>query len=306
MPGLVFLLAGCGGPAGWLDCSGAGEVDGNFRETNSGALTFKHGLAWRGPDGGYSVLFTDDPLLAEAGRFSPDPERETNLAAGMLGALIVGYRFKPDGAYREHFTMGSSTSSGWSGADIGRISLQDDCLRGDVRLDHYGAGAFALPSIHPEQNLAMLGETLEIDTRPEPTASPAPLQSGAAPTIEDASTAWVAVHAQLMATDRAVALQALDFSPLVAARLAQDARIGAALDRVRSQCPDPASARLDEYGDVVGESRPAPGIVLEGTALTTAVGTDAVLRLCYVMKRNGEYIDQCFPLTEDCSKAVAR
>ena len=299
---LLLAGAGCGQRAAWLDCSGAGEVTGEFSETNSGSLTFRHGLAWRESSGDYSVVFTDDPLLAEAGRLSPDPGHEATLAAQMVGALLVGYRFHPDGSYREHFTAGRSASSGWSGADVGRIEIEDtDCARGSVRLDYGGGGAFALPLIDTEQNATVLAQSVELDTRPEAQAPDTATDAADAHAHDDALATWTAVYAQLKHPDGSQALQALGFSPGAAARLAQDARVRASLDRVRRQCPDPATARLDEYGDVVGESHPAPGIVLEGTALTE---TGPVLRLCYAMVRNGENIAQCFPFEEDCSGAA--
>jgi hypothetical protein len=286
-----------------MDCSGTGEVAGSFSEINSGSLTFEHGLAWREADGAYSVLFTDDAVLAEAGRASSDPEYETGHVATMLGELVVGYRFDADGSYRERITLGSSTSRGSSGADSGRIALQTDgCVRGDVHLDYYGDGSFALPLIQPEQNRRMHGQALEVDSRPEPAPPARAFTADKVPSDEDPLEQWRAVYIQLSASHPAEAMGALNFSPGVAVRLATDARARAALERVRSQCPDPARATLDEYGDVVGEARPAPGIVLEGTALTSLSETGAFLRLCYVMKRNGEYIDQCFPFSEDCSR----
>lgn len=301
---LVLLLAGsgCGYRAAWLDCSGTGEVTGQYSEINSGSLTFRHGLAWRDSSGGYNVVFTDDPLLAEAARVSPNPGYEITLAAEMVRALLVGFRFHPSGNYREHFTAGTSTSSGWSGADIGSIDIEDDnCARGYVMLDYNGDGAFAVPLVSPEQNAAVLAQSVELDTR---TETQAPDTATAIPSpAEDALATWATVHAQLMHPDVSQALQALDFSPASAARLAQDARVLAALDRVRRQCPDPATAGLDEYGDVVGQSHPAPGIVLEGTALTAMDGDGPYLRLCYAMQRNGASIEQCLPFIEDCSGA---
>lgn len=298
-----LAMAGCSGPSARMDCSGVGEVAGSFNETNSGSLSFEHGLAWREPDGGFSVLFTDDELLAEAGRASPDPEFETGHAATMLGQLLVGYRFHADGSYREHITLGSSSSRGWNGADRGRIALQaDGCARGDVHLDYSGDGSFALPLMQPEQNEIMNGQPLEIDFRPEAAPPSGASETAAWPGEEDPLEQWRAVHERLSSTHPVEAMGALNFSPDVAVRLATDARARAALERVRSQCPDPANATLDEYGDVGGESRPAPGIVLEGTALTSLSETGAFLRLCYVMKRNGEYIDQCFPFSQDCSR----
>lgn len=294
-----LLAAGCSGPSASLDCSGAGEVSGSFRETNSGALIFRHGAAWQEPDGAYSVLLSDDPVLADTARAAAAPEYETALAADMLGALVVGYRFAPDGTYREYITFGSSVSRGWSSTDRGRLDVHDDgCVRGDVSLDDYGAGGFALPLARPEHEAAWPGLDVEIDTRPEP----APADPAHAPPPEDPLAQWTAVHAQLSAADPAHALQALNLSPGAAAVLARDARIRAVLDRIRRQCPDPATARLDEYGDVGGPSEPAPGIVLEGTALTSLADTGPFLRLCYVMARNGESIEQCFPLSEDCSR----
>ena len=67
-------------------------------------------------------------------------------------------------------------------------------------------------------------------------------------------------------------------------------------------CRRTSDARLDEDSDVIGPSPPVPGLVLDGTALTSLTETGAFLRLCYVMTRNGDSIEQCLPLTEDCSK----
>lgn len=302
---LLLLGSGCD-QSGWLDCSGVGNVAGSFRDSSSGSLTFRHGVAWREPDGAYSVLFTDEPLLAEAGRVSPHPAYEMGFAAEIVDALLVGYRFTPDGSYRDRFTAGRSTSSGWSSADSGDIAVDaSGCVRGDVQLDGNGDGAFALPLTSPEHNAAMLVEALEVDTRSEAAMSAASLAADAAPAAEDPLAQWNDIHAQLMASDPAFALQAMNFSRDVAARLASDARVLAALERVRHQCPDPASASLDEYGDVIGLSRPAPGIVLEGKALTSLGENGAFLRLCYALQRNGEPIEQCFPYKEDCSRAVA-
>jgi hypothetical protein len=296
------ILLGTLGLLALADCSGVGEVVGSFSETNSGALTFGHGLAWREPDGSFSVLFTDDPVLAEAGRASPDPEYETGHAAEMLGELVVGYRFGSDGRYAERITLGTSLSRGSSGADSGRIRVKaDGCARGDVHLDYYGDGSFALPLLQPGHNRHLHDQALERDMRPE--AAPAATEPAAVPDEEHPLAQWSAVHARLHAADPAAAMQALNFSPPVAATLARDARALAALARVRSQCPDPASATLDKYGDVGGESRPAPGVTLKGTALTSVSESGAFLSLCYVMQRNGEYIDQCFPFSEDCSRA---
>lgn len=301
LPAALLALAGCGSAS--MDCSGDGEVAGGFSDSSgTDTLTFRHGIAWRAPDGPYGVLFTDDPVLADAGRVSPNPEYEIALAAQMVGALLVGYRFHADGTYHQYFTVGGRVSSGRSGADRGRIAVDDDgCARGDVQLDDYGDGAFALPLIDPERNAAMLVESVERDTRPEADGTDGDTVDESAPFLPDALAEWTAAHATLMLPDPAQALQSLNFSPGTAARLAQHAGVLAALERVRRQCPDPATATLDAYGDVIGASHPAPGVVLHGTVLMTGAGA---VRLCYAMQRNGGNIEQCFPMQEDCSGAM--
>lgn len=299
----LLLVSACGGKSAQLDCSGTGEVSGSYSETNSGSLSFLHGLAWREPHGDYIVLFTGDPTLAAAGRSSPNPEYETGHAAQMLGELVVGFQFEPNGKFRERITLGTSTSRGSSGADRGRITLQaDGCARGDVQLDYYGEGSFALPLIQPEQNGRHLTQALEIDSRPEAAITHLPLEHHEWPGDDDFLGQWSLVHAQLSSADPVEALGALNFSPAVAATLARDPRALRALQRVRSQCPNPLSAALDEYGEVSGASQAAPGIVLHGTALTSLSDNGAILRLCYVMQRNAEFIEQCFPFTQDCSQ----
>ncbi len=71
---------------------------------------------------------------------------------------------------------------------------------------------------------------------------------------------------------------------------------------MREQCPDPRSASLNEYGEVVGASTPGNGPRFNGTGQASLGMDGPVIGNCYVMQRDGEYIDQCFPLTTDCAK----
>jgi hypothetical protein len=290
----LIPLTGCGKYSDALDCSGPGETRGSYKNVNDGELDFEHGLAWRNGGGGYTILFTRDTVLAEALRLSPEPDWESARIGELLRELLVGFQFHPDGKYHQRITLGTSTSSGWSGADKGSIKLDSDgCLRGDVVLDYYGAGHFALPLIEPPPT----GSTaVEYDPRPErdtarPPQSPEP----------DALTEWSRTWTRLQSAHPVIALQTLGFSSAVATRLVDDKRALAALARVRGQCPEPATARIGEYGDIEGPANPKPGMVMNATGDTEVSPLGETFIKCYVMQRDGEYIDQCWPLTTDCT-----
>lgn len=303
--GSALLLQGCGAPSLGLDCAGSGQVSGGYREANSGNLEFKRGLFWGDSGLGYKVLFTDDPLLAEALRASPDPAREAPIAADMLHVLLVGYDFHPDGKYRQHFTWGTGKSSGWSGADVGHVDIDDQgCARGDVRLDSPGSGHFALPLLHPERLEVASKTAVEVETgvrRQRPA-----LTAGAAVVDDDPLARWRLAFARLNDPHPANALRSVGFSAAVAAQLSAHPKALKALERMRGQCPQPATAKLNEYGEVVGESRPKSAasrsqVVLSGTATATVGADGAFIDNCYVMQRDGQWIDQCWPLSADCT-----
>ncbi len=306
----IFLIGGCSGPSAGLDCDGAGSVRGRYSEINSGTLEFAHGLFWGDDVQGYKVLFTGDSLLAEALRASPDPGREAPMAARMLQVLLVGYEFGPDGKYRQHFTFGSGNSSGWSGADRGAVKIDGKgCARGDVHLDHPGDGHFALPLLHPEHIAAALNSDVEIGGA-TPGVATAAGGSGRDEAV-DMLEAWRAAYSRLHDAHPASALQTLGFSAPVASALAAHPGAKQAVERMRTQCPDPATASLNEYGEVIGEARPTPvsakagvpmaATVLSSTAVVSNGGNGAVIDNCYVMKRDDESIEQCWPISADCT-----
>ncbi len=290
-------LIGCGKLSDALDCSGAGETRGSYKSSNNGELDFEHGLAWRNTDGTYTVLFTRDTVLAEALRVSPEPEWESARIGEVLRELLVGFQFHPDGKYHQHITLGTSTSSGWSGADKGSIKLDaDGCLRGDVVLDHYGAGHFALPLIEHQPSVTTGNAAVEYDPRPERDAA----RTGQG-TEPDALAVWSQAWARLQSAHPVTALQTLGFSQAVATRLVDDKRALAALARIRGQCPEPGSAKIGDYGDIEGPAHPKPGMVMGASGSTEISPLGEVFIKCYIMQRNGEYIDQCWPLTTDCT-----
>ena len=288
-----FLFSASCSNSNALDCTGDGSVAGSFSEINTGTLKFAHGVAWGNPVQGYRVLFTEDPVFADALRASPNPAEESELIARVLGELVIGYEFSADGVYRQHLSMGTSTSSGSSGADLGRISIDDQgCARGDIHVDHYGDGSFALPLLRPNPAAG----DIEMDDRPESV----PRINTTA--TDDPLAAWRTAYSRLSDLHPTSALQAIGFSASVAARMAPDPRAQAALRRMRDQCPSPASAELDEYGDVVGIAWPHAGVMLGSTADAAFTGDGAVIENCYVTTRNDQSVEQCWPLISDCSK----
>jgi hypothetical protein len=287
-----ILLTGCGQPSDVLDCSGTGTARGHHEEANSGKLDFKHAVAFALGDG-YTVLFTDDPTLAELMRNSPAPEHEAALAGSMFNRLLVGFRFDAAGQLTEHLTLGNSTSSGTDGSDRGAMTADTDgCARGDVRRKYYGNAYFAVPLAHPERRGAELA--VEYGTDSSATI--------AAASDDDPIARWTTAHERLTNLHPVTAVQAMGFSASAATVLAADPRTQDVLERVRTQCVDPAQATLNEYGEVVGPSISHHGIVFQSTVVTETSGSGEFLANCYVMHRNDEALEQCWPLRTDCSK----
>jgi hypothetical protein len=290
-----LLLAGCGQPSGMLDCSGHGTARGSHEEINSGQLEFKHAVAFA-LGSGYTVIFTDDATLAELMRASPSPEYEAALAAAMLDRLLVGFRFDAQGQLLEHLTLGNSTSSGTDGSDRGAMTADTDgCARGDVRRKYHGNAYFAVPLAHPEKRGAALAVEYGDATNAAMPASP----------DDDMLARWRAAYARLTDLHPVTAVQALGFSAPAAAVLAADPRTAAVLERVRTQCANPARATLNEYGEVAGPSLSHDGFVFQSTVVAETAQDGAYLANCYVMHRNDEALEQCWPLKQDCSKVPA-
>lgn len=284
---LVLLLTGCDRASGLtLSCEGQGNAHGRFDNVNIGSLDFRHVVAF-GRGHGHSVIFTDDPTLAEAMRASADPEATGALAARMFGRVLVGYRFDERRRLTGYFVRGKGEVEG-SGGDLrGRIRIDGEgCIRGDVRSEYDGAGSFAVRPIHPGGGWLL--------------TSAAPANAG------DALEAWSAAYERLTDSDPVVALTALGFSRPVAAVLARDVRSAAVLERVRAQCADPAQARINEWGEVVGPSPKHAGFVFEATVRASMTAHGGVIDNCFVMSRNGEWLEQCWPLSEDCKVVPVR
>jgi hypothetical protein len=294
----VALIGGCGRQlSSTMDCSGDGAVRGKYDNINDGKLEFKQGAAWRNGNGGFTVMFTRDPVLATALRASPDPDSEAARLGQVLGELLVGLQYHPDGKFEQRITRGTSTSSGWSGADEGRAAMDEQgCLRGDAKLSGYGFAHFALPLLAPEEIAATIGSGVEADSRTRPSPTVASVDGEV-----DALTRWSAAWTRLNQTHPVTALQAMGFSSPAAAALADDKRALAALKRMRGQCPQASTASVNEYDEVVGDSHPRPDIVLNGTGTASIGPQGGVIDNCYVMKRNDQYIDQCWPLSQDCT-----
>lgn len=290
-----LLLAGCGQPSDALDCSGHGTARGSHDEINSGQLDFRQAVAFA-LNGGYTVIFTDDATLAELMRQSPSPEHEVARAGAIFDRLLVGFRFDGHGQLLEHLTLGNSTSSGSDGSDRGAMTADTDgCARGDVRRKYDGNAYFAVPLAHPERR----GAELAVEYGPATNASMPAFPD------EDLLARWRAAHARLTDLHPVTAAQALGFSASAAAVLAADPRTQNALERVRTQCVDPAQAILNEYGEVSGPSPSHDGVVFQSTVVTETGSDGEYLANCWVMQRNDESLEQCFPLHTDCRKVPA-
>jgi hypothetical protein len=286
-------VLGCGEPSDAFDCSGDGTARGGYEEINAGELRFEHAVVF--PQGeGHTVLFSDDPVLAEVMRHSPDPESEGAMAAKMFGRLLVGFRFDAGGQLGEHLTRGTSTSWGTDGSDRGAMRIDaEGCARGDVRMSHNGAGYFAVPLSHPERLEAMAAVEL------------GPASNAAVPAEvaeDDLLARYARAHARLMDGHPVNALEALGYSTGAASVLAADPRSDGVLARMRSQCVDPRTARVNEYGEIIGPSPQQDGLVFQGTVVTQSTSAGEVISNCYVMGRNGQNLEQCWPLETDCAK----
>ena len=289
------LLAGCGQPSDVLDCSGHGTARGHHDEINSGKLDFKHAVAFA-LDGGYTVIFTDDATLAELMRQSPSPEHDVALAGAMFDRLLVGFRFDGHGQLLQHLTLGNSTSWGTDGSDRGAmIADTDGCARGDVRRKYHGNAHFAVPLAHP----ANRGTERAIEYGAASNAAIPALPD------DDLLARWRAAHARLTDPHPVTAVQALGFSASGAAVLAADPRTQDALERVRTQCADPTKATLNKYGEVVGPSPSKDGFVFQSTVVTESSSDGEFLANCWVMQRNDDALEQCWPLKTDCRKTPA-
>lgn len=289
---MPLLLAGCGQPSDVLDCAGTGTARGYYDEINSGKLDFKYAVVF--PNGeGYTVIFSDDVVLADTMRHSPDPEHEGTLAATMFGRLLVGFRFDASGDLTEYLTRGSSTSSGTAVSGGGHLSIDETgCARGDIHQFYNGAGFVATPLSHPEKH----GDALAIEYAAATNAA-----IPAAPD-DDLLIRWRSAYARLAGPHPISAIQALGFSESAANVLAGDPRTQDVVERMRTQCADPATATLNEYGEVVGPSPRHDGFVFQSTISTATASDGEFIDNCYVMQRNDEALEQCWPLQTDCSK----
>lgn len=288
-----LLFTGCGHPSDVLDCSGTGTARGSYDEVNSGQLEFKHAVAFATGDG-YTTIFTSDATLAELMRTSPDPEQEVARAGAMFDQLLVGFRFDAQDQLSEHLTLGNSTSKGTDSSDRGAITIDsEDCARGDVRSKYHGNAYFAVPLAHPEKHGIELAVEYGAATNAAIPYAP----------DDNLLTRWREAHGRLTHLHPVTAVQALGFSASAATVLAADPRTQDALERVRTQCADPAKATLNEYGEVVGPSIAHQDLVFQSTVITEVSNDGPYLATCYVMQRNDEALEQCWPINTDCSTA---
>lgn len=294
----ALLVGACGRQlSATMECSNNGTVRGKYHSANDGELEFAQGIPWRNGGGGFTVMFTRDLTLAQALRASSDPDAEAERLGHVLHELLVGLQYHPDGKFEQRITRGTSTSSGWSGADEGRAAVDEQgCLRGDVKLSGHGFAHFALPLLKPDLAAAGLSSGVEVDSHAQSGR-----RASAGASEDDALKRWSAAWSRLNAAHPVTSLQAMGFSAPVATALAADKRALATLKRMRGQCPEAATASVNEYGEVVGDSHPKPDIVLNGTGMASIGPQGGVIDNCYVMKRNDQYIDQCWPLRQDCT-----
>ncbi len=302
-----------------LSCDGEGQVQ-------AGMLT--HGIIWpHGTDeplfadyydqqvqgirarAGFSVLLTNTTGLAQALRASTAPQRDARRLGEVFNAHWMQMEFDRQGkAVAARYTSGHSGSSQWITPDspnLKRSGLAVDkvgCVRGHYRIDSTGEGLFALP-LWNANAAALFAQSpegaLEGGERapaPRPALHP-----------DDALAQWQAIHAQLMLENPAQALLALGLTDSAAQVAAQFPAPQAMLERLRHQCPDPATSQLSpdgfpDYPEIEGESLAAPGVVLRGMVRTFNAGGAAALLNCEVFHINDEAIDQCTVMDTDCSK----
>jgi len=294
------MLAGCGGGESLMDCSGEGSVQGEFSEINTGAFAFGHGLVWRAEDG-YIALFTQSKASAQALLLSPAPEREAETVMHLLGESLLRINFDEAGGYRRFSVSGQGGISGWGSDHRGRLRLDAaGCARGRVDLGSYGQARFALPLHAPAAALAALQQPLEAGDMAPAEVEQAQSMPDPAPDLADPVAAWTWVHARLDPARPLPAFSVLGLSSFVAQSLAGEPRAIAALERLRSQCPDPASARPGGYFLLEGEARTREGRVLEGDAQLAAGDAGPQLLHCRVLRLVDERWQECLPMQRDC------
>lgn len=295
---LILLIAACS-PAAHFDCSGEGTAEGEFIDANYGELIFRHAIVLPMTDDGHTVLFTDDATLLAAMRASRDPLVEGTLAAQALGKHMVGFQYDRYGDYKQRIVVGNQSGSGWSGADRGSIRIEaDGCARGYAQLDGKDWGTFAVPLWRDPGDVSV-----EPGGTPPPTeiVPEAPLEATETSEADAELALWRLAWTRLHLPEPALALEALGLGPGPAAVLAGDARGLATLARMRQQCADATTALWDgSYGEVVGNSPTVDGVAFWATVRATADGPGARIANCYVMERNGQSLEQCWPLQQDC------
>ncbi len=294
----VAMVAGCSGVVDSLDCSGIGTVRGRYDDVNIGRIELRYGAAWGSADAGYTVVLADHPGYAEALQRSAHPLSDSERAAELLGLVVLGADYSPAGDFVAYFAWGEGSSRGTGGEYRGDLRVDEKgCARGEVKLYGDNRAVFALPLWRPD-NAQLYAQG------PEDAHAPFAVTGGVAPPgSDDPLQAWAAVHAQLMHPHPGEALLALGLSVPVAEHLANDPSALATLERLRTQCPDPARATLNEYSEVEGPSSPAPDITLSGWVSTELDAGGLRLRQCSVNERNGQSVEQCWPLKKDCRRA---
>jgi hypothetical protein len=294
---VAALLTGCSA-ADQLDCSGIGTVHGQYADANLGRAELRYGAVWGSAEAGHSVVLSGHQGYAEALQRSARPLVDSALAAELLGIVVIGANYDTSGDFVDYFTYGKGRSSGSGGGYSGSLRVNaEGCARGNVALYRDNAAVFALPRWRPE-NARLYTQG------PEGGGATATVEWGVAPPDSDDPLQWWAtLHAQLMRPDPGEALQALGLSPPAAAHLASDPVALATLERLRTQCPDPSRSRLNEYGEVEGPSTAAAGITLFGRVTTDLGEGGLTVRHCSVSRRNGEAVEQCWPLNADCREA---
>lgn len=293
----LALLAGCSA-ADQLDCGGIGTVYGQYRDVNIGNAELRYGAAWGSAELGYGVVLSSHRGYAEALQRSARPLFDSERAAELLGLVTVGAVYDTGGDFVSYFASGKGSSRGTSSGYSGSLVIDDEgCARGNFSLYDDRNAVFALPQWRPEnvRLYAQGPEGGEVSTSQAGGIDP--------PDTDDPLQVWAALHAQLVHPDPARGLIALGLSVPVAEHLANDPAALRALERLRTQCPDPARAKLNEWGEVEGPSTAAPDITLSGWVSTEIDEGRLRLRMCSVSTRNGESVEQCLPLQDDCRQA---
>ncbi len=309
-----------------LSCEGEGEgqAQGGYDDANSGAGQFRYGAAWtHGTDEAepsadgmlslldplrHSVVLTDERGFAEAMRASADPERDVWILGDLFNANRIRVEYDADGkavAYQLDTAHRGSSTVPPDAPNFGKGRLAIDeagCVRGGFRFDFRREAQFALP-LWRSDAAAWFAQSPEAGVEDGHAAEP----PRPAPQPDDALAQWAQVHAQLMLENPAHALLALGLTPSAATVAAEFPQVRATLERLRTQCPDPARSRPEPqfhaFGEIVGVASPAPEIELAGTVRTQAVDGAAVLQQCYVTGRNGQPVEQCWPMQSDCRTA---